>query len=59
MIAILLLLVALLNGCLAANNQPSCLFVANQTVFNKCILNSLGGAQDQVGSCSLFAGTAT
>ena len=49
----LLLLVVL--KCSALNNQPTCMYMPNQTQFNPCIFNSLGGAQDQVGACAVFA----
>ncbi len=47
-----------LSSCvLSLNNSPSCLYQPNQTSFNPCVFNALGGAQDQVAACSIFANT--
>jgi hypothetical protein len=38
------------------NNKPSCMYAPNQTDFNSCVFNALGGAEDQTQSCALFEG---
>ncbi len=38
------------------NNKPSCMFAPNQTDFNSCIFNALGGAEDQTQACAIFQG---
>lgn len=38
------------------NNKPSCMFAPNQTDFNSCVFNALGGAEDQTLACALFEG---
>ena len=38
------------------NNKPSCMFAPNQTDFNSCVFNALGGAEDQTAACAIFQG---
>jgi hypothetical protein len=61
MIRTLLLLSVTLLGSLvsAQNNKPSCLTVQNQTQFNPCVFNALGGLDDQVQACQYFVNTGT
>ncbi len=38
------------------NNKPSCMYAPNQTDFNSCVFNALGGAEDQTKACAIFEG---
>lgn len=58
-LAVLTTLLASSSSQNLKNDKPTCMFQQNQTDFNPCVFNTLGGADNQVAACAYFLNTAT